>query len=223
MVLNLSLIVLPDFGATLVDASMPNHTAEVQAALAADGFSLEDVKQIIVTHHDVDHIGSLGQVAAASGATILAHPDEVPYIAGAQQMVKYPSEEAFAQDPKRKEVFDQIAFAPVDQSVVDGELIGGGIRVIATPGHSPGHIALFLEGSKTLITGDALTSVDGKLAGPGVRATPDMPTAIMSVRRLAGLPEVKTIITYHGGLVTEDPLGQLQRVADELEATTATD
>jgi len=220
MILNLSLVVLPGLRATLVDASMPNHLTEVQAALAADGFSPGDIGQIIVTHHDIDHIGSLAQLAAASGAIILAHPDEAAYISGAQKMVKYPSEEVLAQDPKRKEVFDQVGFAPVDQLIEDGEIVGGGVRVIATPGHCPGHISLFVEGSKILIAGDALTSIDGRLAGPGVRATPDMPTAIKSVRKLASLPEVSAIVTYHGGLVTDDPLGQLQRVADELEATT---
>jgi glyoxylase-like metal-dependent hydrolase (beta-lactamase superfamily II) len=223
MVLNLSLIVLPDFGATLVDASMPSHLAEVQAALAADGFSPGDVRQIIVTHHDIDHIGSLAQIAAATGAKILAHPAEAPYIAGTKKMVKYPSEDALAQDPRRKEVFDQIGFAPVDQLIEDGEIIGGGIRVVATPGHSPGHISLLVEGSKILIAGDALTSENGRLAGPGVRATPDMPTATKSVRRLAGLPELTAIVTYHGGLVTDDPLGQLRRVADEMEAAESTD
>jgi len=221
MVMNLSLIVLPGYRATLVDASMPNHATEVQAALAADGFSPGDIGQIIVTHHDIDHIGSLAQIAAANGATILAHPVEAPYITGAKKMVKYPTEEILAQDPKRKEVFDQIGFAPVDQLIEDGEILCGGIRVIATQGHCPGHISLFVERSKILISGDALTSAEGKLAGPGVRATPDMPAAIKSVRRLAGLPEVAAIVTYHGGLVTDDPLGQLKRVADELEAVTA--
>jgi glyoxylase-like metal-dependent hydrolase (beta-lactamase superfamily II) len=222
MVMNLSLIVLPDFGATLVDASMPNHLTEVQAALATDGFSPRDIKQIIVTHHDIDHIGSLAQIAAATGATILAHPVEAPYIAGNKKMVKYPSEEILAQDPRRREVFDQIGFAHVDQLIEDGEVLRGGFRVIAIPGHCPGHISLFVERSKILIAGDALTSENGRLAGPGIRATPDMRTATKSVRRLASLPELTAIVTYHGGLVTDDPLGQLRRVADELEATTAT-
>jgi glyoxylase-like metal-dependent hydrolase (beta-lactamase superfamily II) len=196
---------------------MPNHLTEVQTALAADGFSPGDIGQIIVTHHDIDHIGSLAQIAAANRATILAHSVEAPYIAGAKKMVKYPSEEVLAQDPRRKEVFDQIGFAPVDKLVEDGEIICGGVRVIATPGHSPGHISLFVEGSKILIAGDALTSENGRLAGPGVRATPDMSTAAKSVRKLASLSEVAAIVTYHGGLVTDDPLGQLRRVADELE------
>ena len=53
MVMNLSLIVHPDFGATLVDASMPNSVSDVEAALAQDGISLGDIKQVIVPKMEV--------------------------------------------------------------------------------------------------------------------------------------------------------------------------
>lgn len=221
MVMNLSLIDQPGFGATLVDASMPNSAETVFDALAEDGFSPEDVKRIVVTHHDIDHIGSLAQIAARSGAQIFAHPLEAPYIAGLTKMVKYPSDELLAQEPRRKEMFDQIGFATVGQLVEDGQFVSSGIRVIATPGHSPGHLSLFIEDGQILVSGDALTSDGGKLAGPNVRATPDMPTAIRSVQRLARLPEVQAIVTYHGGLVSDDALGQLRRVSDELNANSS--
>jgi glyoxylase-like metal-dependent hydrolase (beta-lactamase superfamily II) len=216
MVMNLSLIVTPDYGATLVDATMPNQLTDVEAALEADDLSLGDLQQIIVTHHDIDHIGSLSQIAASSGARILAHPLEAPYIEGTKPMLKYPSPERLAQDPKIKDFFDQVGFATVDELIEDGQIVCGCVRVIATPGHSPGHISLFVETSKILVSGDALTSKDGKLSGPGAGATPDMALATESVQKLASLPEVAAIITYHGGLVNDDPLGQLRRVADEL-------
>ncbi|AIE83685.1 MBL fold metallo-hydrolase [Fimbriimonas ginsengisoli] len=218
MVLNLALIVGPDRDTTLVDASMPGHVDEVAAALAADGFSMDDLRQIVVTHQDVDHIGSLAAIKIRSCATVIAHSIEAPYIEGKERLVKYPSQERLDQNPGMKEIFDQIGFAPVDRLVEDGDLleIGGGTRVIHTPGHTPGHISLFLERSKTLISGDALTSADGQLAGPSVGATPDYSTAVESVKKLAALPEVNAIVTYHGGLVTDDPLGQLRRVAASL-------
>jgi glyoxylase-like metal-dependent hydrolase (beta-lactamase superfamily II) len=89
------------------------------------------------------------------------------------------------------------------------------VRVIFTPGHTPGHICLYLERSKILIAGDALTAGDGQLRGPNVAATPDMPAASQSVRKLAEL-DVQTIVCYHGGVVGEDASGQLRRVAQEL-------
>ncbi len=217
MVLNLSLIVDPN-GATLVDASMPGHIEGVVAALAVEGFAVEDLRQIILTHQDVDHIGSLAAIKNRSGAIAIAHSVEVPYIEGKMKLVKYPSQDRLDQNPGMKEVFDQIGFAPVDKQVEDGDVLemGGGSRVIFTPGHTPGHMSLYLERSKTLITGDALTSENGILDGPGQRATPDWDTAIESVKKLAELPEVKAIVTYHGGLVTDDPLGQIHRVLRSL-------
>ncbi|MEP7190312.1 MAG: MBL fold metallo-hydrolase, partial [Roseiflexaceae bacterium] len=80
---------------------------------------------------------------------------------------------------------------------------------------TPGHMCLYHERARTLIAGDALTSNDGQLMGPNEGATPDMPTASQSVRKLAEL-DVQTIICYHGGAVTVDANQQLQRVAHEL-------
>jgi glyoxylase-like metal-dependent hydrolase (beta-lactamase superfamily II) len=107
---------------------------------------------------------------------------------------------------------------PVDEQLQDRARLdlAGGVRVIATPGHTPGHMCLYHERSRTLIAGDSLTSNDGQLMGPNEGATPDMPTASQSVRTLAQL-DVQTIICYHGGAVTVDASTQLQRVAQELE------
>ncbi len=220
MLLNLSLIVDPIHGPTLIDASMPGHSRAVDTALAEDGFSIAGLKQIVVTHQDIDHIGSLAAIKGASGATVISHAIEAPYVEGKTRMVKYPSQERFDQVPGLKEMFDQIGFAGVDRLVGDGEVLdlAGGVRVIHTPGHTPGHICLYLERAQALVSGDALTSVDGRLNGPNEGATPDMPRAIESLKKLAALPAVSSITTYHGGLVTSDPLGQLRRVVAELTA-----
>lgn len=213
--MNLSLILDPVAGNTLVDTSMPGNMEGVETALAADGLSLADVRQIIVTHQDIDHIGSLAAIKERTRANVIAHSAEVPYIEGRQRLSKYPSQERLDQNPGMKEMYDRIGFDPVDQKVEDNDLLnlGGGTRILFTPGHTPGHISLFLERSKTIISGDALTSENGRLKGPLPHATPDFPRAIESVAKLAALPEVSAIVTYHGGLVTDDPLGQLRELA----------
>jgi len=223
MLLNLSLISDPAGGLILVDTSMPGHIETVAAALAADGFSIKNLSHIVLTHQDIDHIGSLADIKAASGAEAVAHSVEAPYIEGKKKLAKYPSQERLDQNPGIKEMFDKIGFAPVDRLVEDGDVldVAGGVRIIYTPGHAPGHISLYLERSKALITGDALVSDNGRLGPPGLGATPDYPTAIKSVQKLAALPEVSAIVAYHGGLVTDDPRGQLQRVADELTSEAA--
>ena len=101
----------------------------------------------------------------------------------------------------------------MDERLEDGERLdpAGGIRVIFTPGHTPGHLSLYLENSKILISGDALTSQDGTLNGPNPVMTLDRQTAGESVRKLAEL-DVQTIVCYHGGVVSDDASGQLRRV-----------
>jgi glyoxylase-like metal-dependent hydrolase (beta-lactamase superfamily II) len=122
-----------------------------------------------------------------------------------------------AQRPELRAVAERFHPTPVDEQLQDGALLdlAGGVRVIFTPGHTPGHMCLYHERSRTLIAGDALTSNDGQLQGPNEGATPDMSTASQSVQRLAQL-DVQTIICYHGGVVELDASKQIQRVALEL-------
>jgi len=105
----------------------------------------------------------------------------------------------------------------VTNALKDGELLplAGGVRVVMTPGHTSGHLSLYLERTKTLITGDALVSDGGQLAPPRAQVTPDMAAAGQSVGKMAQL-DVQTIVTYHGGVVREDATGQLDRVAAEM-------
>ena len=111
---------------------------------------------------------------------------------------------------------------PVDEPLQDGTRleVAGGVRVVFTPGHTPGHTCLYLERSGTLIAGDALTASEGRLLGPSPSATQDVPTAAASVRKLAEL-DVRAVVCYHGGVVKDDAGGQLRSLAQELSAAGA--
>jgi glyoxylase-like metal-dependent hydrolase (beta-lactamase superfamily II) len=106
-----------------------------------------------------------------------------------------------------------------DEQIEDGARLdlAGGTRVISTPGHTPGHISLYVEQSKVLIAGDALTAERGSLNGPNPPMTLDMRTALRSIRRLADL-DVDTIVCYHAAVVADDANGQLRRVIEETSA-----
>src|SRR5215203_3265711 len=105
----------------------------------------------------------------------------------------------------------------VDEHLEDGDRLdlAGGTRVIFTPGHTPGHLSLYLERPKILVAGDALTAEGGHLNGPNPSMPLDMRPAMQSIRRLADL-EIDTIVCYHGGVVSEDANGQLRRVLQEV-------
>jgi glyoxylase-like metal-dependent hydrolase (beta-lactamase superfamily II) len=214
--LNLSLILDPSHGPTLVDTGLPGQLDAIATALGAAGVRVAELKRIILTHQDIDHVGSLHDLVQASGARVLASVVETPYIDGSE-LPRYARPEILAQHPELRAVAERFQSTPVDEQLQDGARLdlAGGVRVITTPGHTPGHMCLYHERTRTLIAGDSLTSNDGQLMGPNQGATPDMPTASQSVHKLAQL-DVQAIICYHGGLVAQDANTQLQRVAREL-------
>ena len=213
--LNLSLIVDEENGTTLVDAGLPDQTEAISAALVEAGIGVRDLRRIIFTHQDLDHVGSGAALVRQSGARVLAHSADAPYIEGGLRPLK-PTPEMLEQRPQMRKVLERLEPVGVDEQVENGSHLdlAGGTQVIFTPGHTPGHISLYLEGSKILIAGDALTAEGGYLNGPNPSATLDMSTAIRSTQKLADL-DIDIIVCYHGGVVSEDANGQLRRVLRE--------
>jgi glyoxylase-like metal-dependent hydrolase (beta-lactamase superfamily II) len=213
--LNLTLILDMQNGDTLVDAGLPDQAEAISSALVEAGIGVRDLRRIIFTHQDLDHVGSGAALVRQSGARVLAHSADAPHIDGSLRPLK-PSPDMLEQRPQMREVLERLEPVGVDEHLEDGERldIAGGIRVIFTPGHTPGHLSLYLERSKVLVAGDALRAERGYLNGPNPAMTLEMGTALQSMRRLANL-EIDTIVCYHGGVVSEDANEQLQRVIQE--------
>ncbi len=99
------------------------------------------------------------------------------------------------------ETLRRVEAVPVDEFLSDGDMLDwcGGCRVIATPGHTPGHISLYLEVSRVVVTGDAM-ALDG---GIPVVANPqfalDLREAENSLNKLFSL-NAKAYYCYHGGV-----------------------
>ena len=78
----------------------------------------------------------------------------------------------------------------------------GVCRVIATPGHTPGHISLFVEKDSIVITGDAFVLEDGRPVIANPQFTLDMTEAESSLNKLLSL-NAKAYYCYHGGVYTK--------------------
>jgi glyoxylase-like metal-dependent hydrolase (beta-lactamase superfamily II) len=92
--------------------------------------------------------------------------------------------------------------ANVDVALTDGEKLPycGGITVIHTPGHTLGHICLYLERTQTLVAGDELSVDNAGGLAPGLASNNfDTPMAIKSMKKLTQY-DILTVICYHGGL-----------------------
>src|SRR5918994_6361830 len=213
--LNLTLIVDEQYGNTLIDAGLPGQAEAIGAALVEAGIVVRDLRRIIFTHQDLDHVGSGAALVRQSGARVLAHPADAPHIEGSLRPLKF-TPEMLEQRPQMREVLERLEPVGVDEHLEDGDRLdlAGGTRVIFTPGHTPGHLSLYLERSKVLVAGDALTAEGSHLNGPNPSMTLEMGTALQSLRRLADL-DIDTIVCYHGGVVSEDANGQLRRVIQE--------
>jgi glyoxylase-like metal-dependent hydrolase (beta-lactamase superfamily II) len=210
--LNLTLILDEQNGNTLVDAGLPGQAEAIGAALVEAGIRVRDLRRIIFTHQDLDHIGSAVALLRQGGARVLAHPADAPYIDRSLRPLKV-TPEMLERRPQMREVLEHLEHAGIDEHLEGGERleVAGGIRVVFTPGHTPSHLILYLERPKVLVAGDALTAEGGWLNGPNPSATLDVREAVRSVRRLAEL-DVETIVCYHGGVVGEEANAQLQRV-----------
>jgi glyoxylase-like metal-dependent hydrolase (beta-lactamase superfamily II) len=213
---NTSLVRDAALGPALVDTGLPGQTGAIASALAELGLRIGDLRRIVLTHQDHDHVGSLAELVRLSGARVLASTTEAPFIDGTE-LPRFARPEVLAQRPELRATAEQFQPTPVDELLEDGARLelAGGLRVIATPGHTAGHISLYHERTRTLIAGDALRATEGQLQGPNPSFTPDMAQAAESVRKLAAL-DVAVIVCYHGGVVRDDARRQLERVATEL-------
>jgi glyoxylase-like metal-dependent hydrolase (beta-lactamase superfamily II) len=101
----------------------------------------------------------------------------------------------------------------VDDILTDGQVLPvlGGLRVIKTSGHTPGHISLYLEAAKTLFSGDSIVSdKDGTLLASRKPVTWDRTKASAAVRKQAGLG-VQVVCPGHGPVV-RDAAGKFPKV-----------
>lgn len=134
-------------GITLIDTGMIGQFAELQAALELEGVQLSDIKRVIITHQDIDHIGNLGALLdAVPGLEVLAHAEEVPYLNGELPLIKFTPERIALLPAPIAELADQLlAQLPeiqISRVLQDGDILPlqgeDGIQVIHTPGHTPG-------------------------------------------------------------------------------------
>ena len=202
-------------GLTVVDSGVPGSAEAILDAVHQLGRTPADVSEIVLTHCHNDHRGSADELAAKTGAEVVAHRLEAPYVRGERpqqppvlidferpiaEMVLastagHPGPATDAPDDLEglaRRLVASIAPpppVPVHRELAEGDTLAGGATVVHIPGHTVGSIAVHLPPTSSrpgvLFTGDTLASVEGRVIA-GVFNV-DRPALYRSIQRLAAL------------------------------------
>ena len=194
-------------GVTIIDAGLPGHWRELVAELTAMGRSLADVRGLVLTHGDADHVGFAERLRRDHGVPVFVHPADADRAKGGakpanakQSMRIGPLLRFLGYTLGKNGIRTTWLRETVDAN--DGDVLDlpGAPRIISLPGHSPGSIAVHVPDADAVFVGDALTTRDVLTGQTGPRPAPftDEPAeAIASLRRL--LPTGATwVLPGHG-------------------------
>jgi len=154
--------------AAIVDTGTSGSAPAIGQTLSDFGLGYADVAHVILTHHHPDHIGSIGAVLELAAAAD-THAGEAD--------------------------LDEIALDSINPLLGGEEIFG--LEVLATPGHTDGHISVIDHDAGLLVAGDAINALDGGVQGPNPAFSTDIGAANDSVRRLAEL-SFNTLLVGHG-------------------------
>ena len=160
--------VIVDDGLTLIDTGNKGSMGKIFSALEKNGKNPNDIKRIVLTHCHPDHAGSAAEIQKRLNIPVWAHPEDAKLIekgiAGRKPMILSPGVANWIiYNLFIKNTGNTIEPVKVDKLLNDNDiiLVAGGVRVIHTPGHCAGHIALLVQNEGLLIAGDICANAMG--------------------------------------------------------------
>jgi glyoxylase-like metal-dependent hydrolase (beta-lactamase superfamily II) len=212
-----SYLVVGGDGVTIIDAGLPRYWKLLNSELARIGLTLDDVRALILTHGDTDHIGFAGRLSREKGVPAYLHPADADR---ARLEVKKPNRgwgpvkagplASFLWYSAREGGL-RIRPAGELRPAEDGQVLDvpGSPRIIHVPGHTPGSVAVHVPAADALFAGDTMTTRNVLTGATGPRPAPftlQPRQALASLDRIEGV-DATWVLPGHGpawdGGVTE--------------------
>jgi glyoxylase-like metal-dependent hydrolase (beta-lactamase superfamily II) len=199
-------ILVDSDGLTVIDTGLPRSSHKILDYVSSLGKSAQDVKRIIITHSDLDHVGSLAALHKLTGARTYASQVEAGAIANGK-----PSRQIKPVGFSMRRLmftllgpFMKAKPFQVDELLADGQVLPilGGLLVVDTAGHTPGHLSFFAPGSGVLFCGDSMVTDEKGIHGSRPGLTWDDAKAREAERKQAALG-AQVVCPGHGPVVKE--------------------
>ncbi|KOR80337.1 metal-dependent hydrolase [Bacillus sp. FJAT-21352] len=197
---------------TLVDTGYPNFLPFIENEISKNGYDMKNLKNIIITHYDIDHIGSLYDFKEKyPHINMIASEVESKYISGEMKSERLVQAEEMLESMPIQEIefgkwfiqqLKNLKHVSIDEKVHDGDwILDNECRVVATPGHTSGHISLYFPRLKTVIAGDATVIENRELVIANPHFCLNVEKAEQSLRKIKDI-QAENYYCYHGGTFT---------------------
>jgi glyoxylase-like metal-dependent hydrolase (beta-lactamase superfamily II) len=194
---------------SIIDAGMPGNEFKILSQISELNISLEKIKYIILTHADIDHIGSVTDLKKATGALVAIHEKEVSYFLGEKKkklkgMIGGMIGLIFGILLKMMKTQNIVP----DITLKEGDFIGG-LKVISCPGHTEGSISLY-NAETVLFSGDAIiTDKHSNIIGFNNIATSDTLEAAKTINKIKNI-KFEVLLPGHGSPVLKNASDKLR-------------